>query len=394
MLATQKMRISMIRKLVILSSLILLLFANAIAIPPDTLDFGFMKFYKEQSHLYYDQVQGVAIRSENGQSIPSAVVFKDSIMFLTSSDKISKVDSIPPLLAIAVVPSQTGKYIYLFGPHNDRPGGIHELYDYTGTRLFTRDETARIGLSGFGIPLEKSRQFLLAQHGIITLTTFEGKKINDVTLQDTALYEDGDIVLSVTPNEKRIFAAVNKFKMPKPEVGPEFVAFDSKLRVISRRTLPYLLIINQQCSSDGKFILLRVELSDGTAPVIVCDSTGLELFRLNNPQIAKFTADSKYLFNVKRSAKASVLETAAWDSVYAPNITMTGFNWTDADISDDGNIMAFFDGNHLLMGNKGKQASGEMPFPYAFKTVKLYDYGKRMIFSGEFGAVVYRMVEE
>jgi hypothetical protein len=384
----------MVRKLVLSIGSVLLFFVNSLAIPPDTLDFGFMKYYKEQSLLYYDQVQGAAIRSEKGQSFPSAVVFKDSIIFLTSSDTISKVDSIPPLLAIAVVPSQNGKYIYLYGPHNDRPGGIHELYDYTGTRLFMRDETARIGLSGFGIPLENSRQFLQAQNGVVTLTTFEGKKVNDVILSNKDLFEDGDIALSVTTDEKRIFAVVNKFKMPKPEIGPEFVAFDSKLRVISRRTLPYLLIINQQCSNDGKFILLRVELSDGSAPVIVCDSTGSELFRLNNPQIAKFSADSKYLFNVKRSAKASILETASWDSVYAPDIAMTGFNWTDADISDDGNIMAFFDGNHLLTGNREQQASGELPFPYAFKTVRLYDHGKRMILSGEFGAVVYRMVEE
>jgi len=384
----------MIRKLLLLSGLVLLLFANSMAIPPDTLDFGFMKFYKEHSLLYYDQVQGVAIRSDKNQSIPSAVAFKDSIMFLASSETISKVDSIPPLLTIGVVPSQTGKYIYLFGPHNDRPGGIHKLYDYTGSRLFERDETGRIGLNGLGIPLEKSRQFLQAQQGVITLTTFDGKKVNDVTLLDSKLYEDGDIVLSVTPDEKRIFAAVNKFKMPQPDIGPELVAFDSKLRVISRQTLSYLLIINQQCSSDGKFILLRVELSDGSAPVIVCDSTGSEIFRLNNPQIAKFSADSKYLFNVKRSAKASLIETATWDSVYAPNIPMTGFNWADADISDDGNIMAFFDGNHILLGCREMQASGDLPFPYAFKTIRIYDHGKRIIFSGEFGAIVYCMVEE
>jgi hypothetical protein len=298
------------------------------------------------------------------------------------------------LLSLNMTQSQTGKYIYIYGPHSDRPGGYHRLYEYHGNRVFACDDSSRVGLSGYGLPLENAGEFLLAQNGVISLTSFERKKVNEVILLNKEAYEDGDMVLSFTPDEKRIFAAVNKFKMPKPEVGPELVVFDSKLKVISRQALPYLLVISLQCSSDGKYLLLRVELSDGTSPVIVCDSAGHELLRLDNPQSAKFTADSRYLFNVRRTAKGEILAVATWDSVFTPVIPVTGFRWIDSDISDDGNIMAFFEGNRLLVASREMQSSGHILFPYSFTTIRLYNKGKYLIFSGEFGAIVYRMIEE
>ena len=384
----------MIKRFIILFAFVFLYSIQVLAVPPDTLDFGFMRYYKEQSLLYYEPIQSVIMTSDQDRSYPSTVVFKDSVVFLTPNGFVTKSEPLSSLLNVSVSTSQKGKYIYIFGPFSDKPGGRHEVFDCLGNKVMQREDVGRVGLNGYGMPLEKSQRFLLGLNGIVTLTTFEGKRVNDVTMLSQENYEDGDIVISITPDENKIFAAVNKYKMPQAGADPEFVVFDGKLKVLSRRVLPYKLIVSQQCSSDGKYIWLRVELSDGSAPVIICDSTGAELFRLDNPQMAKFSADAQYLFNVKRSARATLLETATWDSVYAPYIPVTGFNWIDADISDNGNIVAFYEGNRLLIGDRIENSSGFITFPYAFRNVRLYDHGKRMVLSGEFGAVVYHALDK
>ncbi len=364
---------------------------GALAMPPDTLDFGFAKYVKAKESLYREPVRHISVKDDGAESYPSSILFDFKIIFLDKTGNEIGRDSLPDTSGVKVTESAQGNYIYVFGAKENKPGGFHSLYTVDGKNIFKRVDTGVIGTRGLGTPLEELKAFLLGGFGKVSLTGFDGKLIAEKQLLNKALLEDGDIFAVSVSGDRQFFVAANKFKLPIGQATfnlPILYAFDSKLNETIRDTLNSYLVIGLEAVPNNQYLLLREE-SDTASLLWVLDYKGNRLASFDNPKSIVFSSNNKILIVLPRSGPIAVASSTDWKTIYSPRVSSLYF-WGDASISDDGSLGTLFNGSEITLLDINNKNVSKIDFPFAFSICHLYDNGRRLILTGEFGYEIYQ----
>jgi hypothetical protein len=222
------------------------------------------------------------------------------------------------------------------------------------------------------------------------MTSFDGDTLAARALHDAALYEDGDIVAAPRRDGKKIFVASNRFKFPRQgdTAGVIFYRLTRNLKEEVRVPLPYLLARDISCTTNGEYVTLTTELENGTTPMMILDSNGREVYRINNPAYARFSDDMNFLLVVRPMGTPEIIDVGEWQTYFRPSNIAPRFPWVDADIAL-GKYSILFDSNDLYLIDIGQKRWGKAPFAFAFSRCEIYGSGRRIILSGQFGFVVY-----
>ena len=381
--------------LVITFCISLITFNICMGLPPDKLDFSSAKYFRRMDQLFHEKVVHVCIYKQGDTINPSAIVFEDKIVFLDNNGNQTSERAFGSIREVRVTESVSGKYIYVFGSFNDKPGGIHRLYTHDGKVVLEKDTLDRIGFKGFGVPVEGKEFFVLARDGELTLTNFKGDIIASKKILDADKGEDGDVLTAVTQKGNKIFVGANKLRMP-PENNqklPDFYTFDSNLDLIRKDSSTYLMILDIQCTPDGKFLIIRAEAAGELSPLVITDTSYHELLSLDNAQAVKFSDDENYMIHIPRSGSPEIISCSNWQVFFRP-IMSNDYPWLDYDISNDGSSALLFNGNEILLLDCQKKTWHLVDFPFSFTNCRISGNGHRLILMGEFGFVVYDIVTE
>ncbi len=366
--------------------------SSVLAMPPDTLDFGFAKFVKMHEGLYHEPVRHVCIKEDNAGAYPSAVVFAEEIAFLNKDGRETSRDTLPDTVGIKITESTHGEYIYIFGSFKNKPGGFHRLYTFDGKTILKEETKTPVGLTGLGTPLEDAKEFLAGGFGKVALTKFDGELIAEKQLLNKDLLEDGDILAAADPEGGRIFVAANKFKLPVGQTTfnrPILYAFNSGFNEIYADTLESLLVTSLKLSQNNKFLLMKDE-TETSSLLWVLNLAGRKLRSFENPKRIIFASDSDYLLHLPHNAPAEILSSTDWRDVYQPSVSSPS-SWIDADISNDGALGVLYNGDEIVLLDIMNKASATVDYPFAFRTCRFYGAGHRLILTGEFGFEIYEM---
>jgi hypothetical protein len=372
-------------------------FSNLRALPPETLDFSLIKYGLTFKQLFPQPIKQVCINSAKSTLFPAAAVFSDKVVFFDDKGSINKEYDLPDTCEIKVKVSSQGEYIYVYGHFTGRTGGFHRLFRSDGKLIFKRDDSNAFGPDGMGTPVAAPKYFLLAWHGFLTLTDFDGRLLVKKQVLNRDNFEDGDIYTTTSLKGKIIYAVANKYKVPFDQTRasrPIFYTFDTKLNEITHDTLPYLIVNSISCSNSGGLIVFRTELENGASPVIITDARSIELHRLDNLMGLKFSAESPDVIDVPRAGRPEIISSQTWETVFRPNMEYQKYSWIDYDISPDGADVVLYDGDSAYLLDNQYQLWGKASFPFAFSNCRIWRNGGRLIFSGEFGFVVYDIISK
>ena len=64
--------------------------------------------------------------------------------------------------------------------------------------------------------------------------------------------------------------------------------------------------------------------------------------------------------------------------------------WGDASISEDGSWGSLYNGSEIILLDINNKTLSKIDFPFAFSTCHLYDNGRKLILTGEFGYEIYQ----
>ena len=372
-------------------TIVLLLSQAVLATPPDTLDFGFARFVKARESLYREPVRHVSVKDDGSNTYPSSILLDYKIIFLDKSGSEIGRDSLPDTTGVKVIESAQGNYIYIFGAKENKPGGFHSLYTVDGKNIFNRADTGAIGTRGLGTPLEELKAFLLGGFGKVTITGFDGKLIAEKQLLNKGLLEDGDIYAVSVSGGRQIFATANKYKLPIGQATfnlPIFYVFDPKLNELYRDTLQAYLVIGHEAAAKKQYLLLREE-GDTASLLWVLDYKGNRLVSFDNPKSVAFASENDRLIILPRSGPTSIVSSIDWKTVYSPRVSSQYF-WGDASISEDGSWGSLYNGSEIILLDINNKTLSKIDFPFAFSTCHLYDNGRKLILTGEFGYEIYQ----
>ena len=382
-------------KTVLLTIIVLLFMTSGItmALPPNILDFSFAKYIRRMEKLFHDKVVHVCIVKKDGMIFPSAIVFESKIVFLDDNGNQTSEQVFGPLMETRVTESVDGNYIYVFGAFKDRPGGINRIYSHDGKVLLEKDSSDRIGIKGLGIPVEGKKFLVLAKDGELSLTNFKGDVIANKKILDKEKGEDGDIEVAATQDGNKIFAGANRLILPPADNKqlPILYSFDSNLNILSQDSSSFLMILDLQCTPNGKFLVIKAEADGNRSPLVITDSGYRPLLSLENAHSVKFSADNNYLIYEPRVGPPNIISCSNWQVFYQPAIS-NDYPWLDTDISDDGSKAFLFNGVEILIIDSQKKEWHSASFPYSFMNCRISGNSHRLILMGEFGFVVYDIV--
>lgn len=379
-----------------LLTIIVILFLTSgisLALPPNILDFSSSKYVRRMEKLFHDKVVHVCIVKKDGMIFPSAIVFEGKIDFLDDNGNQTSEQTFGPLMETRVTESVDGNYIYVFGAFKDRPGGINRIYSHDGKVILEKNTSDRIGIKGLGIPVEGKKFLVLAREGELSLTDFKGDVVATKKILDKEKGEDGDIEVAATRDGDKIFAGANKFRLPPADNKqlPIIYSFDSNLNVLSQDSSSFLMILDLQCTPNGKFLVIRAEADSNRSPLVITNSSFHPLLSLENAHSVKFSADDHFLIFEPRVGPPQIISCSNWQVLYKPSISIDD-PWLDTDISDNGSKAILFNGNEILIIDSQKKEWHSASFPYSFMNCRISGNGHRLILMGEFGFVVYDIV--
>jgi hypothetical protein len=369
----------------------------AFASVPDTLDFSSVKFARIREMLFHDPVVSVNVRNRGASSYPSAVAFHDRIVFFDKKGHEIAVKALPVSDASKITFSANGNYIYFYGPYADRRRSIHHLFRYDGKIILEREDTTRFDPNGLGFPVEGTKCLLSSRDGNVIITGFNGSTHASRQLLNGPLGEDGDIFVASSADGKMIFAVANKHKLPPLTAGPDMpilYRFNSNLDEVSHTQLPYLMAVSLRSSLDGAFLVMSVGTESGLNPTFVTHVNGHPLHMFENPMLLQFSRDCGCLVQIPHTGRPEFYTTGDWRPMEFTSRLQGRFIWMDAGISDDCRYAVLFDGDQIFLGDIAERQWHKARFPYAFSSCQLYDKGKLLILTGEFGCVIYRRVSK
>lgn len=369
----------------------------AVARPPDTLKFRNSTFVKTSEQLFHEKILHVCVRNSDGREYPSALIFENKIVFYDSVGQPLIEHPFPNILEPKIKETATGEYIYIRGPFRNRTGGMHLIYRFDGETILEKETQEKIGPDGWGIPSESARLLVGVSNGSVIITGFDGEIRAQKALLDPKRGEDGDVFAAVSDDGHKVFAVANKYKLiPQTTESdtPLLYYFDSELNEVCHDTLHFTTVIELRCSPGGQYVTARAGLLDGRSPLIVLDSSGQELLRLENPQSIQFSQDSRCVLHLPRMGHPEVYSLAEHRLLYSPPLPRAINIWQGSDITGDCAQFILFDGQDIIIGDIDRKQIQSADFSFAFDLCRLSKSGTRIILGGEFGFVVYDAINQ
>jgi hypothetical protein len=361
--------------------------------PPDTLDFGFIKYAKKLEMLFRDPVRHVLINDAGSKPFPYALLFDAKIVFLNKRGSIISESVLPSATYMKAGESQNSKYILVYGHIADSKYGFVRVFDNAGQLLYAADSVEYHAQRDAPLPLEKPVRLLSAggPGEIIIDGLDESEPPITEALFTSENYEDGETHFALSSKANEFLTVVNKYQIPtgKPEDNPEFHRIDGDLRRIASMTLPYLLIDEIGYFPRSQFCYVKAELEDGKNQMIILDLNGNEHHRFPGGSILRFAARANLFLQVQRSGKPTLIDATSWESVRIIEKLTARFPWVDAAISPDGRYSLFYNDDELAIFETRGNRLAKLSFPYSFKRCFISEKGGRIILAGDFGFVVY-----
>ncbi len=350
---------------------------------PDTLRFGDTVYAKHLERLYHNEAKFIIINESGDHDYVMASLFRDHVAFFNPQGDIIKTDSLPAEPRFNY--SKTGRWLFLWGDY-DELNNYYRLYNQYGEVLFDTVSPPRSYESRFGMPLEKSLRFLRPGSPEVTLTMLDrnGNPLAGVSPLGYGAKKRYFYVSDA--NDEHVYLTVSA------DTATVFIRYNIDLVEQYRTIIPFKEVGSLRTSAKGGYVLIRVADVRRGHPMIITDQSGEPLFEIPYPQIVKISRDESLLAYTTSMGAFEVVDIVTGKTIIKPRVSPET-EWSDINFSGDGKRLVAFDGYKIVLVNLETVSWFVAPFPFAFFQATLINGSDNLVFTGDFGWVVYQKIK-
>jgi hypothetical protein len=376
------------------AALVFTVAGNAIARPPDTLDFGFAHFVKTGEMLFREPVLHVLINDSEAKLYPYAVVLNGRMAFLDKRGEVISESTLPQSTTVKVRESQGCRYVSLLGCGDDSGMGFARLFDHKGIIILARDSIPYDNRQAAPLPLEKSRRLVNIDDGVLVLTDFSGDTLVTRVLLASDSFQDGSIIAAPANRGDEFSLAVNKYLFPTGREAdrPMLYRLSPKGDIKATRVFDYMIVLDIAYTPTGEYLYIEAESAGGQSEKTICridQGAEYQAGHFEYTAIVRFAEKPGLLLRVPRKGKPDIIDAEGWRAIETIELPSSHNAWLDAAISSDGAYCLFYNNSELALFEAAEHKIARTPFPFAFSRCFISSAGRRIILAGEFGFEVY-----